>query len=51
MLAKVLLQIHNIHHYYVFFQSLQTAIKEDKLDRPLRGDSFNNHGSHDLREC
>ena len=32
MLAKVLLQIHNIHHYYVFFQSLQTAIKEDKVD-------------------
>jgi len=32
MLAKVLLQIHNIHHYYVFFQSLQTAIKEDKVE-------------------
>ena len=32
MLAKVLLQIHNIHHYYVFFQSLQAAIKEDKVE-------------------
>ena len=32
MLAKVLLQIHNLHHYYVFFQSLQTAIKEDKVE-------------------
>ena len=32
MLGKVLLQIHNLHHYYTFFSSLQTAIKEDQVE-------------------
>ena len=32
MLAKVLLQIHNLHHYFTFFKNLQTSIKEDKVD-------------------
>ena len=32
MLARVLLQLHNLHHYYVFFQSLQAAVKEDKVE-------------------
>ena len=32
MLGKVLLQIHNLHHYLLLFQSLQEAIREDKLD-------------------
>lgn len=32
MLGKVLLQIHNLHHYLLLFQSLQEAIREDKVD-------------------
>ena len=32
MLAKVLLQVHNLHHYYTFFSSLQSAIKEDRVE-------------------
>ena len=32
MLGKVLLQIHNLHHYYTFFKSLQNAIKDEKVE-------------------
>ena len=32
MLGKVLLQIHNLHHYLLLFQSLQEAIRDDKVD-------------------
>jgi len=32
MLGKVLLQIHNLHHYYTFFKSLQNVIKEEKVE-------------------
>jgi len=32
MLGKVLLMIHNLHHYTVFFQSIQEAIKQDRLE-------------------
>jgi len=31
MLGKVLLQLHNIHHYRVFFSSLQVAIRQDQV--------------------
>ena len=32
MLGKVLLQIHNLHHYLLLFQSIQQAIRDDNLD-------------------
>ena len=32
MLGKVLLQLHNLHHYGLFFSSLQDAIKQDQVD-------------------
>ncbi|XP_068210253.1 queuine tRNA-ribosyltransferase accessory subunit 2 isoform X2 [Palaemon carinicauda] len=32
MLAPVLLMIHNLHHWNTFFESIRSAIKEDKLD-------------------
>jgi len=32
MLGKVLLMIHNLHHYTVFFESIGEAIKQDKLE-------------------
>ena len=32
MLARVLLQIHNIHHYQTFFSSLHNALQCDQLD-------------------
>jgi len=32
MLGKVLLQLHNLHHYRLFFTSLQDAIKADQVD-------------------
>lgn len=31
MLGKVLLQLHNLHHYRTFFTSLQAAIKQDQV--------------------
>ena len=31
MLGKVLLQLHNLHHYQTFFSSLQSAIKLDQV--------------------
>jgi queuine tRNA-ribosyltransferase subunit QTRTD1 len=31
MLAKVLLQLHNLHHYRTFFTSLQVAIQQDQV--------------------
>jgi len=33
MLGKVLLQLHNLHHYMMFFNSLQVAIKQDEVDQ------------------
>ncbi|KAK3919853.1 Queuine tRNA-ribosyltransferase accessory subunit 2 [Frankliniella fusca] len=32
LLGKVLLMIHNLHHYLEFFRSIRTAIKNDSLD-------------------
>lgn len=32
MLAPVLLMIHNLHHWKTFFESIRSAIKEDKLE-------------------
>ena len=32
MLGKVLLQLHNLHHYKMFFDSLQEAIKLDQVE-------------------
>lgn len=32
MLGKVLLQIHNIHHYQMFFNSLRQAVMEDRVE-------------------
>eukprot|EP00088_Acartia_fossae_P018368 TRINITY_DN20614_c0_g2_i1.p1 TRINITY_DN20614_c0_g2~~TRINITY_DN20614_c0_g2_i1.p1 ORF type:complete len:378 (-),score=48.48 TRINITY_DN20614_c0_g2_i1:36-1169(-) len=32
MLAKVLLSLHNLHHYQVFFKSLREASKADQLE-------------------
>lgn len=37
MLGKVLLMIHNLHHYTVFFQSIQEAIKQDRLEDLRKG--------------
>jgi len=31
MLGKVLLQLHNLHHYQTFFTSLQSAVKHDQV--------------------
>jgi len=33
MLSKVLLTLHNLHHYNTFYTNLRTAIKEDSLDQ------------------
>ncbi|CAL1412589.1 unnamed protein product [Linum trigynum] len=33
MLAQILLEIHNTHHYLGFFQAIRSAIKEDKFER------------------
>ena len=32
MLAKVLLQIHNLHHFQTFFQSLRSAVVADQVE-------------------
>lgn len=32
MLGRVLLQLHNLHHYNTFFTSLQLAIKQDQVE-------------------
>ncbi|XP_034676232.1 queuine tRNA-ribosyltransferase accessory subunit 2-like [Vitis riparia] len=33
MLAQILLEIHNTHHYLGFFRSIRTAIKEDNFEQ------------------
>jgi len=32
MLGRVLLQLHNLHHYRTFFTSMQVAIKQDQVE-------------------
>jgi len=32
MLGRVLLQLHNLHHYKTFFTSIQVAIKQDQVE-------------------
>lgn len=32
MLGRVLLQLHNLHHYITFFSSLQVAIRQDQVE-------------------
>jgi queuine tRNA-ribosyltransferase subunit QTRTD1 len=32
MLGRVLLQLHNLHHYRTFFTSIQVAIKQDQVE-------------------
>ena len=36
MLARVLLALHNLHHYHTFFLTLQACIKEGTLARLVR---------------
>ncbi|XP_067896590.1 queuine tRNA-ribosyltransferase accessory subunit 2 isoform X3 [Heterodontus francisci] len=33
LLAGVLLMIHNLHHYFGFFQSIRDALRDDKLEQ------------------
>lgn len=33
MLARVLLSLHNLHHYHTFFESLQAAVREDTVEQ------------------
>jgi len=36
MLARVLLTLHNLHHYHAFFVALQSAIRDEQLDELRR---------------
>ncbi|CAK9139206.1 unnamed protein product, partial [Ilex paraguariensis] len=33
MLARILLEIHNTHHYLTFFHSVRESIKEGKFEQ------------------